>query len=224
MRLSTTLRMFTFVLILTVSWACKSSSETIDTSSSSNKSGKEELYWARVDSAKMQFTEADAKFMSGMIGHHAQAIVMSRLAPKRAESQQVKTLAKRIINSQKDEINSMQQWLRERNQPVPEIKIDGIKLTINGMLSGHMKMAGMLSQDELKELKNAEGTRFDRLFLSGMIGHHKGAVVMVDNLLKVDGAAQEEAAFKLASNINADQQTEIARMKRLLNDLTAGSK
>ena len=209
------------MLLLSSAWACSSSSQATKESNTDEQSSKEELYWSRVDSAKMQFTEADVKFMAGMIGHHAQAIVMSRLAPSRAESEQVKTLARRIINSQEDEINSMQKWLRQRDQPVPEINIDGIRLTINGMLSGHMKMSGMLSQEELEELKASEGARFDRLFLEGMIGHHQGAVVMVDNLLKADGAAQEEAAFKLASNINADQQTEIARMKRLLKSLTS---
>jgi len=91
------------------------------------------------------------------------------------------------------------------------------------MRSGHMDMVGMLSQNQLEELSNARGTEFDRLFLKYMISHHKGAVVMVDNLLKVDGAAQEEAAFKLASGINADQQTEIARMQSMLDKLTSSS-
>lgn len=209
---------FFLLLILSTFLACSSTSETAK-QSSTNPISKEELYWSRVDSAKMQFTEADVRFMTKMIGHHAQALVMSDLVPSRSSSNQVKILARRIINSQNDEIASMKQWLEERNQPVPELKMDGINLYINGMLSGHMEMAGMLNQKQLEELKHSSGNTFDHLFLEYMIGHHTGALVMVDTLLETGGAAQEEAAFKLASNINIDQQTEIARMKRLLDSL-----
>lgn len=206
------------LLAIIIFTGCKSSS-TVSESSSKDDIDREELYWAHVDSAKMEFTEADVKFMTMMIGHHAQALVMSRLAPENGASQQVQTLAARIINSQKDEIQTMQNWLRERDQPDVNLNIDGLKLTINGMLSGHMDMVGMLSQNQLEELSTAQGKQFDHLFLKYMISHHKGAVVMVDNLLKADGAAQEEAAFKLASGINADQKTEIDRMQRMLNSI-----
>jgi len=220
---SYSLKIFAFFLLLIFGWSCKGTSQVTEDTTSEDKIDREAIYWARVDSAKMEFTEADAKFMTMMIGHHAQALVMSRLAPENGASDQVQTLAARIINSQKDEIATMQQWLRERNQPTVDLKIEGLKLTINGMRSGHMDMVGMLSQNQLEELSNARGTEFDRLFLKYMISHHKGAVVMVDNLLKVDGAAQEEAAFKLASGINADQQTEIARMQSMLDKLTSSS-
>lgn len=209
---------FVVCLLLSTVWACRSSSETA-AKSSNTQSEHEKLYWSRVDSAKMQFTEADVQFMTKMIGHHAQALIMSDLVPSRSSSEQVKILARRIINSQNDEIASMKHWLRERNQSVPELKMNGINLYINGMLSGHMNMAGMLSQKQLEELKHSSGNRFDHLFLKYMIGHHTGALTMVDTLLKNGGAAQEEAAFKLASNINIDQQTEIARMNRLLDSL-----
>lgn len=207
------------ILLVTMFGACSSTSEVADNQPNKEQSDKEELYWSRVNSAKMDYTEADVSFMSKMIGHHAQALVMSDLVPSRASSEQVKILARRIINGQTDEIDSMSRWLRERGEDVPELKMDGINLWINGMLSGKMDMAGMLSQQQLEELKAAEGNRFDHLFLKYMIGHHKGAVVMVNTLLEADGAAQEEAAFKLASGINADQQTEIARMQRMLDSL-----
>lgn len=211
------------ILMITGLGACRSTSEMTDDSlppgSQEDPGAKEQLYWARVDSAKMAYTEADVKFMQKMIGHHAQALVMSDLVPSRASSEQVKILARRIINGQNDEIESMSRWLRERGEDVPELKMEGINLWVNGMLSGNMDMVGMLSQEQLEQLKAAEGNRFDHLFLKYMIGHHKGAVLMVDKLINTGGAAQEEAAFKLASGINADQQTEIARMKRMLDAL-----
>jgi uncharacterized protein (DUF305 family) len=203
-------------------FACSSTSQVSSNKSApspDDNSAKEELYWSRVDSAKMSFSEADVQFMTMMIGHHAQALVMSRLAPKNGASPQVQTLASRIINGQQDEINTMQQWLSERNQPTVDIKIDSLRLMVNGMRSGHMDMVGMLSQEQLEELSRAQGKQFDRLFLKYMIGHHQGAVVMVDNLMETENGAREEAAFRLASGINADQQTEIARMQRMLNNV-----
>ncbi|NNF59091.1 MAG: DUF305 domain-containing protein [Rhodothermaceae bacterium] len=185
----------------------------------------ETLYWARQDSARMSFTEADVAFMDGMIGHHAQALVMSRLAPTNGASPAVQTLASRIINAQNDEIATMQRWLRDRGQPVPEIHIDGLTLMIHGGSMahgeghGHHMMPGMLTDEQLQELSEAQGTAFDRLFLTYMIQHHSGAVTMVDELFATDGAAQDDAAFKLASDIHVDQLTEIARMERMLSAL-----
>ena len=179
----------------------------------------EALYWARKDSARMDFTEADVRFMTGMIGHHAQAVVMSRLAPTHGASEQVQTLAARIINAQQDEIASMQRWLRERGQHVPNIEIEGTRLLVDGT-SGHSRpMAGILTKEQIQELDAARGAAFDRLFLTYMIEHHSGAVTMVDHLFSTDGAGQDDAAFKLASDINVDQTTEINRMKRMLRAL-----
>ncbi len=181
----------------------------------------EALYWARLDSARANFTEADTHFMTGMIAHHAQALVMSRLAPPNGASPQVQTLAARIINAQQDEIELMQQWLRERGQPVPEIHIEGIMLMVRGAggHAMHSRMPGMLTQEQLEELAAARGLDFDRLFLTCMIQHHAGAVYMVDELFSTDGAALDEAAFKLASGIHVDQVTEIARMELMLDQL-----
>lgn len=184
----------------------------------------EALYWARQDSARTSsFIEADVRFMTMMITHHAQALVMSRLAPTHGASEQVQTLAARIINAQKDEVAAMQRWLRRRGQPVPEIDIDGTALRVNGTHVHGMDMAGILTQAQIQELDAARGAEFDRLFLTYMIQHHRGAVTMVDTLFSTDGAAQDGAAFKLASDINVDQQTEIARMERMLEDLPPAS-
>jgi len=198
----------------------------------------EAVYQARTDSSRMRFTEADVEFVTGMIGHHAQALIMSDLAPKNGASPQVQVLASRIINAQQDEIALMQQWLRDRGQPVPMVKIDGLNLMIDmaapGEMDspdGHMKhdahsmhtdhmMPGMLTQAQLEELAAAFGTEFDRLFLTGMISHHGGAVTMVTDLFAADGAGQDEAVFKLASDIQVDQLTEIARMELMLEQYT----
>lgn len=183
----------------------------------------ESLYWARLDSARGSYTQADVDFMTGMIGHHAQALIMSRLAPENGASSAVRTLAARIINAQNDEIASMQQWLRDRDQPVPEVHIDGLNLMIHGggdhAAHDHTNMPGMLSPEQLRELSQARGRTFDRLYLKYMIQHHSGAVTMVDELFSQDGAANDEASFKLASDINVDQLTEIERMKLMLEAL-----
>ena len=181
----------------------------------------EALYRARQDSARMRFTQADVDFMTGMIAHHAQALVMSALAPANGAGPAVRTLAARIINAQNDEIATMQQWLRDRGQPVPEVHIEGTTLMIHGVGEHHMHMPGMLSPEQMNELENARGEAFDRLFLTFMIQHHSGAITMVDELFATDGAAQDEAAFKLASDIQVDQITEINRMKRMLDALPA---
>ncbi len=188
----------------------------------------EALYWARKDSARMSFTEADVRFMTGMIGHHAQALVMSRLAPTHGASEQVQTLAARIINAQKDEIASMQRWLRRRGQPVPEIHIEGTTLRVHGA-GNHggdhaMHMPGMLTQAQIQELDEARDEAFDRLFLTYMIQHHSGAVTMARDLFGTDGAAQGVTTFTLASDIHVDQITEIARMERMLSTLPGPSR
>jgi len=175
----------------------------------------EAVYRARIDSARMRFSPADVHFFTGMIGHHAQALVMAALIPTHGASPALRTLGARITNAQQDEIALMQRWLRDRNQPVPTYEIDGITLTIHG--ADHaMHMPGMLTQNQLEQLDQARGQEFDRLFLTYMIQHHQGAVTMVDDLFQLDGAAQSDAVFKLASDIQVDQRTEIARMKQML--------
>ena len=169
---------------------------------------------ARADSARYPYTEADVRFMSGMIGHHSQAIVMAGWAPSHGASPSVRTLAERIVNAQQDEIATMQQWLRDRRQPVPEAGA-GAATAMHGA-GHHMLMPGMLTEDQMKQLDEARGPAFDRLFLTSMIQHHRGAVSMVKDLFGSYGAAQDQLVFKFANDVNVDQSTEIARMERML--------
>ena len=174
---------------------------------------------ARADSARYPYTEADIHFMSGMIGHHAQAIKMAGWAPTHGASPSVLTLCERIINAQTDEIATMQQWLRDRRQPVPEPDPAGMKMKMGGM-EHVMLMPGMLTAEQMNQLDAARGADFDRLFLTDMIQHHRGAVQMVKELFESPGAGQDELVFKFASDVNVDQTTEIARMQRMLAVLT----
>jgi uncharacterized protein (DUF305 family) len=170
---------------------------------------------AKADSARYPYTAADIDFMSHMIGHHAQAIVMSKMAPTHGASPAVLRLAERIINAQQDEIATMQQWLGDRRQPVPEAKPMGMKMMMNGV-EHVMLMPGMLTDEQMKQLDAARGKEFDRLFLTFMIQHHRGAVSMVQDLFGSYGAAQDEIVFKFANDVSVDQTTEIARMERML--------
>jgi uncharacterized protein (DUF305 family) len=176
---------------------------------------------ARADSLRHPYTAADVHFMSGMIHHHAQAIVMARWAPTHGASPAVQRLADRIINAQQDEIHTMQSWLRDRRQPVPDATATGMKMQMSGM-EHEMLMPGMLTDAQMKQLDAARGPDFDRLFLTYMIQHHKGAVSMVKELFDNYGAGQDEIVFKFASDVNVDQTTEIARMEKLLIALTLG--
>ena len=214
------------VLILVVAvTACGGTARPgVDTSPAASTAEIEALYRARTDSARMRFTEADVRFMTGMIAHHGQALVMAALAPTHDASPSMRVLTARIINAQQDEIATMQQWLRDRGQSVPEVHIDGLTLRVHGAGEHQMLMPGMLTPEQLQELDHARGPEFDRVFLTFMIQHHRGAVTMVQELFATDGAGQDELAFKLASDIQADQITEIARMERMLNTMTPGDR
>jgi len=165
---------------------------------------------------------ADVNFMAGMIGHHAQALVMAGWAPSHGASASIQTLSGRIINAQKDEIATLQNWLRDHGQPVPEAKPGPMRMKMNGM-EHDMLMPGMLTEEQMKELDAARGPDFDRLFLRDMIQHHQGAVTMVNELFATPGAAQDQSVFKLASDVSADQTTEIARMQKMLAAVTIGA-
>ena len=177
---------------------------------------------AKPDATRFPHTEADVHFISAMIGHHAQAIIMAQLAPTHGASQQIRTLAGRVINAQQDEIALMQQWLRDRGQPVPEPTRTGVKMTMGGM-THDMSMPGMLTEEQLQQLDRAQGKEFDELFLALMIQHHQGAVTMVKELFSTRGAGLDETVFKLASDVNVDQTTEIARMQKMLVALKTGA-
>ncbi len=199
----------------------RAAAQTTATSSARSAGEAAAIARARTDSARYPYTAADVHFMTGMIGHHSQAIVMANWAPTHGASPSVQTLAARIINAQRDEIATMQQWLRDRQQPVPDghsgmkMVMNGSEMTMNG--SEHEAlMPGMLTDPQLKQLDSARGPEFDRLFLTDMIQHHRGAVTMVKQLFDSYGAAQDELVFKFASDVNVDQTTEIARMERML--------
>jgi uncharacterized protein (DUF305 family) len=172
---------------------------------------------AQVDRTRQAYTPADVHFMSMMIGHHAQAIVMAGWAASHDASPSIRTLAERIINAQQDEIAIMQRWLRDRGQSAPEYRVDGVKVKVvmNGVEHEHL-MPGMLTEEQMTQLNRARGKDFDRLFLQFMIQHHRGAVSMVQDLIATPGAAQDDIVFKLASDINVDQTTEIDRMQQML--------
>jgi uncharacterized protein (DUF305 family) len=173
---------------------------------------------ARADSARYPYTKADIDFMTGMIGHHAQAIEMSKWAPTHGANPAVQRLAARIINAQTDEITNMQMWLRDRNQPVSDGHggMAGMDMSHGDMDMSHDMMPGMLTPAQMKQLEAARGPEFDRLFLTFMIQHHYGAVKMVQTLFDTYGAGQDQFAFKFASDANIDQTTEIARMEQML--------
>jgi uncharacterized protein (DUF305 family) len=170
---------------------------------------------ARQDSLRYPYTQADVDFMSHMISHHAQAVAMSKLAPTHGASDAVQRLAARIINAQNDEIVTMQTWLRDRGKPVPEADPRGMKMTMGGH-EHMMLMPGMLSEEQMKQLDAARGREFDRLFLTFMIQHHRGAITMVDELFASKGAALNETVFKFAADVHVDQTTEVARMVQML--------
>jgi len=178
---------------------------------------------ARADSLRNPYVEADVEFMYNMIGHHAQAITMSRMAPTHGASPEVQRLAARIINAQQDEIATMTRWLRDRQKPVPEIPANGgpTMMLMNGAPM-QMLMPGMLTPPQLKELDAARGEEFDKRFLTDMIRHHRGAVSMVKDLFGSYGAAQDELVFKFANDVNVDQTTEINRMEKMLASITLG--
>lgn len=171
---------------------------------------------AGAERTRPRHNEADARFMTGMIAHHAQAIEIARWAPTHGASASLQVMAERVINAQQDEILLMQMWLRDRGLPAPDPAA-----TAGHTTHGHL-MPGMLSEDQLKQLDAARGKEFERLFLTFMIQHHRGAVTMVEELFGSQGAGLDDTVFKLASDISADQTSEIERMQRMLFTLTTG--
>ncbi len=154
--------------------------------------------------------------MSGMIPHHAQAVVMAGWAASRGARRDVAVLCERIVVGQGDEIALMQTWLRDRGLPVPDARATRHRMKMPNGVEHDMLMPGMMTDDEMAELERSRGPEFDRLFLLGMIKHHQGAIDMVDVLFKSYGAAQDETVFKFASDVYADQTTEIDRMNKML--------
>ncbi|HYV96841.1 MAG TPA: DUF305 domain-containing protein [Gemmatimonadaceae bacterium] len=164
------------------------------------------------------YTDADVQFMSGMIHHHAQAVIMAGWAKSHGANPALQRLCERIVNAQSDEIVVMQGWLRDRGKPVPNATDTKMHMTMNGM-THDMLMPGMLSDEEMASLDKARGVEFDRQFLVGMIKHHEGAITMVNEVLAAPGAVQDDLVFKFTNDIYADQTTEIAVMQKMLETL-----
>jgi uncharacterized protein (DUF305 family) len=159
------------------------------------------------DLSKVQYTQADVKFMQGMIGHHAQAVEMVALLKQNTAWDDMRKLGLRIEVSQEDEIKMMQTWLRSRGQALPDPHAHHM---------GGALMPGMLTMEEMARLGAAKGPEFDRLFLEGMIKHHGGAITMVEELFATPGAGQDGDIYAFASDVVADQQMEIDRMGAML--------
>lgn len=164
------------------------------------------------DAVSHDYTPADVRFMSGMIYHHAQAVLIAGWAPSHDASASLRALCARIVVGQGDEIALMQRWLRDRHETVPDPGAGHQMMP--GMDSATM-MPGMLTAAQLAQLDRARGPEFDRLFLTFMIQHHKGAITMVNQLFG-QGAGEQEKVFRFASDVFADQTTEIARMQKML--------
>lgn len=156
------------------------------------------------------YTKADVEFMQGMIAHHSQAIVMSRMAESHGANPQVLKLSNKIDQSQVPEIRIMQGWLDRNKQFAPDTSS-----------WRHMTMAGMLTDAQLKELDAARGVDFDRAYLQMMIQHHAGALKMVDDLFNVALAGQEVDVNVFANDVVTAQTAEIGIMQRLLTQLPA---
>lgn len=163
------------------------------------------------DAAAPEFNEADVAFMQMMVPHHAQAIEMAKLARDRAAHRRVQLLAERIRAAQGPEILMMASWLQERNMQVPSAAEDPSEWDHSD--HGHNPMLGMLTPDQMERLEGARGTAFDRLFLEGMIQHHRGAVAMAEDAA-TDGV--DVIVSEVASDVAATQSAEIDRMRELL--------
>jgi uncharacterized protein (DUF305 family) len=164
-----------------------------------------------VEKVRSGYTAADVQFMQGMIAHHAQALAMSAMIEGHTTREELRLIGQRIRLSQETEIGRMQNWLRKRGETIPS----GTDHDHAAMGHGTL-MPGMLTQAEMTQLRNAQGSEFDRLFLQLMIKHHEGALTMVRQLFATQGAAQDPDLYLLANDIDADQNAELRRMRALL--------
>ena len=171
---------------------------------------------ARPDLVRGPYSQADIDFMSGMIPHHAQAVLIAGWAASHGARPDVRTLCERMVVGQRDEIAYMRNWLRDRSQPVPAADATHHRMKMNGM-EHDMLMPGMLSPAELAQLDKARNAEWDRLFITFMIRHHEGALEMVDDLFESYGALQDDDMYKFASDLYADQTIEIERMHKMLD-------
>jgi len=152
--------------------------------------------------------------MQGMIMHHAQAVEMTALIESHTENKDVRSLGARISHSQSDEIKFMKRWLATRGQPVSQTMSDNHHMHMSH--GSMMLMPGMLTAEQMEALRKASGAEFDRLFLTGMIQHHGGALTMVKDLFDTAGAGQDAELFNFATDVDSGQRAEIRIMERML--------
>ena len=157
-------------------------------------------------------SSADVQFMQGMIMHHAQAVEMTALIVSHTENKNLRLLGARISHSQSEEIRFMQRWLSTRGE--------SLSLAMPEMpsmdMSQPMLMPGMLTPKQMEALKKAKGAEFDHLFLTGMIQHHGGALIMVRELFDTAGAGQDAELFNFATDVDSGQRAEIRIMQNML--------
>ena len=158
--------------------------------------------------------------MQGMIMHHAQAVEMTALINERTTNKDLRLLGARISHSQADEMKYMERWLKLRGEstsmPMPSMQhTPGMDMSKH---QHHTLMPGMLKQEQMDALKKAKGKEFDRLFLAGMIQHHKGALAMVDELFNTAGAGQDSELFNFATDVDNGQRAEIRAMETMLGE------
>jgi uncharacterized protein (DUF305 family) len=173
---------------------------------------------------------ADVEFMQGMIMHHAQAVEMTALIESHTENKDVRSLGARISRSQSDEIKFMKRWLATRGQPTSLAMDDMSHMHMSHGNMSHEShdsiplMPGMLTPAQMEALRKARGEEFDRLFLTGMIQHHGGALIMVKDLFDTAGAGQDAELFNFATDVDSGQRAEIRIMQGMLEKKTSGDK
>lgn len=169
--------------------------------------------YALAERNRRPHSPADARFMTSMIPHHAQAVLFAGWSESHGAGRAVRVFSARMVVAQQDEIVTMRTWLADHGEPVPP---GGYMRMSDGGRDQAAVMPGMLTEEQLTALDEASGVDFDRAFLTYMIPHHEGALSMVDQLFDSYGGAQDDFVFKLASDIYADQTTEIAHMREML--------
>jgi len=178
---------------------------------------------ATANAPPRQPTEADTKFMQGMIMHHSQAVEMTGLMPERTHNKTLLAFGKKISISQTDEIKFMKQWLEDRGKAVPtDHEVMEHMHHMQGMehmdMGSMPMMPGMLTPQQMQALTKATGPSFDRLFLTGMIQHHTGALIMVQDLFNTPAAGQDGQLFDFATDVDNTQTAEIKIMKSMLKE------
>jgi uncharacterized protein (DUF305 family) len=161
---------------------------------------------------------ADVRFMQGMIMHHAQAVEMTALIESHTVNKNLRSLGARISSSQSDEIKFMKRWLEARGEPISPMMTMMPDMPGMDMSSHSMLMPGMLKAKQMEALKKAKGEEFDRLFLTGMIQHHGGALIMVKDLFDTAGAGQDAELFNFATDVDSGQRAEIRIMQTMLEE------